>query len=749
MKHKQKSSFYKFLMYVAVILLLNLVGATLFVRCDLTGDRLYSISGISKKVVSTLSEPLTIHVFFSRNLPAPHNNTERYVEDLLKEYAIAANHFFNYRFHNVSAEDEEAAQAVNENKLMANNYGIYPVQIQKIEKDEVKFQKAYMGMALIYGDMVERIPTITSTEGLEYKITTMIQKMNNKISALLRLPEKIEIKLVLSSSLNVVAPYIQVSGLADLPAKFEALVKKLNEKNYGKLAFTAHDPTADPAVLSGMDRTNLFQLQWDGQTDRQGREIVAGSGVAGIVMQNTRKSFSIPLIRVLRLPLIGDQYQLETMETMEKAISDGIENMLDINEKIAYLADFGTPPLQGGMAAANQPQEQSLQNFNSLVSASYSLQPVVLKDEKIPANLNCLIIAGPKEEFSDYALFQIDQFLMQGKSLAILLDSFNEIIPNRSQSYYNSSQGPLYLPLNTGLEKLLAHYGIRSRKSFVLDENCYKQRLDPEFGGGEQPIYFAPLIAPPYIDDHPDFMKNIERLIMLKISPLEIDQARIKEFGLNARMLFSSSNKGWEMSGQINLNPYFIQKPPSGDQQKVYPLAYILSGDLPSYFAGKPIPEKPLKAENTDPGAVKPETASLNPGQAEPAVQAGVTSKQAIDLSKIKSTGTVITKSKAGKIFLIGTSEILKNNLLDAAGESPNALFLMNLLDFLNNREDVAVMRSKRQRLNLMGETKGGTKTLVKTFNIVGLPILVVLAGIFIWIKRKNRQKRIQMLFRK
>ena len=110
MKIKQKSNYYKFLMYGTVIFLLNLVGATLFMRFDLTKDRLYSISSISKKVVSTLSEPLTIHVFFTRNLPAPHNNTERYLEDLLKEYAIAANHFFNYQFHDVSAQDEDSGQ---------------------------------------------------------------------------------------------------------------------------------------------------------------------------------------------------------------------------------------------------------------------------------------------------------------------------------------------------------------------------------------------------------------------------------------------------------------------------------------------------------------------------------------------------------------------------------------------------------------------------------------------------------------
>ena len=738
MKKKQMGNFYRFLLYVVMILLLNLVGSTLFIRFDLTGDRLYSISPISKTVVSTLSEPLTIHVFFTKNLPAPHNNTERYLEDLLKEYAIAANHFFNYRFHNVSAEDEAGGQAVNANQELANTYGIYPVQIQKIEKDEVKFQKAYMGMALIYGDTVERIPTITGSDGLEYKITTMIQKMNRKISTLLRLPEKIQVKLVLSSSLNIVAPYININGLAELPSKFDALVRKLNEKNYGQLVFATKDPTTDPAALDGLDRGNLFQLSWDAQKDTLGQDVPGGTGLAGIVMHTSRKSLSFPLIRAMRIPLIGDQYQLEPMDAMEKALNDGIENMLELNEKIAYLADYGTPPLRGGMGGANQGQEQDLANFSRLVSEDYTLLPLAIKEEKIPANLNCLIIAGPKEEFSEYALFQIDQFLMQGKSLAILLDSFNEIVPSQNPSYGNPNQGPFYIPLNTGLEKLLAHYGISSRKAYVMDEACYRQQLDPAYGGGEQPIYFAPLIAPPHIDSHFDFMKNIERLIMLKISPLEVDQARIKEMGLDARMLFSSSAKAWEMSGQINLNPYFIQKPQAEGQQKTYPLAYVLSGDFPSYFAGKPIPEKPLASETA-----QPKNSGAAPAKAEPAAQ------KPISLNALSSPGTVVTRGKSGRIFLIGTSEILKNNLLDAAGESPNALFLMNVLDFLNNREDVAVMRSKRQRLNLMGEIKGGTKTFTKTFNIAGLPILVVLAGIFTWIRRKKRQKRIQLLFRK
>ncbi len=56
---------FKFIIYLIVIILINMAAYTLFFRIDLTSNRAYSLSDISKEVVSTLSEPLTIHVFFS------------------------------------------------------------------------------------------------------------------------------------------------------------------------------------------------------------------------------------------------------------------------------------------------------------------------------------------------------------------------------------------------------------------------------------------------------------------------------------------------------------------------------------------------------------------------------------------------------------------------------------------------------------------------------------------------------------
>ena len=120
---------------------------------------------------------------------------------------------------------------------------------------------------------------------------------------------------------------------------------------------------------------------------------------------------------------------------------------------------------------------------------------------------------------------------MQGKSLALVLDRFNEMRPAGQQGM-NLGQAPVFVPLDTGLEKLLSHYGIRIQQSFVMDENCYRQEMPAQFGGGERAIYFAPLIKDRFINNDLEFMKNIKRLVALKISPLELDSERITQNSL-------------------------------------------------------------------------------------------------------------------------------------------------------------------------------------------------------------------------
>jgi ABC-type uncharacterized transport system involved in gliding motility auxiliary subunit len=558
--------------------------------------------------------------------------------------------------------------------------------------------------------------------------------MNNKISALLSLPGKIHIKLFLSSSLESVGPYMGIRNLSRIPDEMKTIVEKLNQKNYGKLEFEFLNPTRDQALQAILQKYNIMTLSWPALSKG---EVPPGKGAIGLVMEYGDKSLTVPLLRVITLPIIGTQYQLSDMAEMEEAIDGNIERLIDINEDIGYLADHGTLSLTGA-SPANPVQRQgqdSAANFRTMVSQTYTFKNINLKDQTIPGNLNSLVIARPTEKFSDYELYQIDQFLMQGKSLALVLDRFNEVMPGGQQGM-SLGQAPVFIPLDTGLEKLLAHYGIRIQQSFVLDENCFRQQMPAQFGGGDQPIYYAPLIKNRFINKDLDFMKNIKVMVALKISPLELNTENIKKNSLTSYKLFSSSEKSWQMRGRINLNPMFIKPPPSSDEMQSYPLAYLIEGEFPSYFADKPLPIKEIdeeKSEN-DPKESEQKTAEKPSG---------------IDLSKIERSGQFLSKGKPGKIFVMASADMLKNNVLDAQGQSSNATFIMNVIDYLNGREDIAVMRGKEQRFNPLEDTRAGTKTFVKAFNIAGLPILVVIFGLGVWFRRHSRKKHIQMMFQK
>lgn len=92
---------------------------------------------------------------------------------------------------------------------------------------------------------------------------------------------------------------------------------------------------------------------------------------------------------------------------------------------------------------------------------------------------------------------------------------------------------------------------------------------------------------------------------------------------------------------------------------------------------------------------------------------------------------------------------MIEDTVLDENGRSPNAAFILNVLDSLNNREGVAAMRSKEQRFNPLAETDAGIKTFVKSFNIAGLPVIVVIFGLLVWSHRRSRKRRIQLMFQK
>jgi ABC-2 type transport system permease protein len=724
-----KEHYFKFILYITVIVLVNIVGLTLFFRADLTKNGIYSLSDASKDAVATLSEPLSINVFFSSDLPAPHNNTERYLRDLLEEYAASAGRLFNYTFYNVSSKEGDLTRKADDNREIAKNFGIQPVQIRVMENDEVKFKNAYMGLVIIHGDLIEKIPAITATDGLEYTLTTAIQKLNNKVSALLRQKDKIKITMYLSSSLNPIAPLIGLDQLPLLAAGIEKTIEALNSKNLDIFNFEHRDVKSQEELEVISKKYDLMAMSWPAIPDQN---IAEGQGAAGLVMEYKDQVSTLPLISSMELPIIGTTYQMADPQALEEELTTIMEKMIGINKEIGYLSDHGTQTLGPDRMAMMQGRPgNGLQIFNQLLSSRYGIKPIALKEGTIPDGLNCLIIAKPSLPFSDYELFQIDQALMKGTNIAFFGDAFNEITPQGGQQ----GMPPQYIPLDTGLEKLFTHYGISMKAAYVLDKEAYRHQLPPTQGGGEQTIYFAPMLKENSINNAPEFMKNIKGLVAMQISPLTLEKENIDTNKVTATRLLASSDQAWLMEGMINLNPMFITPPSAPEELATHDLAYILEGQFTSFFAGKDIPIKPAQTQ----------LAEKDIAENTPEDQIPKTDPQT--LGEVVAQNRILESSKPVKIFVLGCSQMLQDNMLDPGGRSTNATFLLNLIDHLNDEDQVAVMRGKQQTLNPLADLDPLTRGAIKTINIVVLPILVVLFGFGVLLRRNARKKRISKMF--
>src|SRR6056297_270848 len=150
---------------VAVFLLLN--SQRYFARIDLTEDKLYSISEVSKRMMNELPGQVSITYYVSEKLGSV-SQTPQLIEDVLDVYATYGGG--NIKIAVVDPDKAGLSEEVQE-------LGIQPRQIQVVEENEQTYAKVFSGILLRYLDRQEVLPLVFSTETLEYQLTSRIKKM--------------------------------------------------------------------------------------------------------------------------------------------------------------------------------------------------------------------------------------------------------------------------------------------------------------------------------------------------------------------------------------------------------------------------------------------------------------------------------------------------------------------------------------------------------------------------------------------
>ncbi|MDD4900684.1 MAG: GldG family protein [Patescibacteria group bacterium] len=160
-----------------ILVMVNFFSYNIFYRFDLTQNKDYSISGVSKKTVASLQDVVNIKAYFSSNLPAQYLNLKQEVGDILEEYASYAGGKVKIEFI-----DPKNDQATEQELYLA---GIPQLQFNVLEKDKYQVVNGYMGLAIKYGDKHEAIPVVGDTRDLEYQLTSAIKKVtNNQVASI-------------------------------------------------------------------------------------------------------------------------------------------------------------------------------------------------------------------------------------------------------------------------------------------------------------------------------------------------------------------------------------------------------------------------------------------------------------------------------------------------------------------------------------------------------------------------------------
>lgn len=375
------------------------------------------------------------------------------------------------------------------------------------------------------------------------------------------------------------------------------------------------------------------------------------------------------------------------------------------------------PPQQNPM----QQQDPGISYLHKLVK-NYNLQNVNLKTSRPdPEEVRGLMIVGPEETIPESELYEIDQYIMRGGSIAFFI---NGASVEDTQAGINATTN------ETGLEPLLRTYGVQIAHDVVMDTQTDRYLVT---GSVRTPLGNLPMSIPrPYpawphlsdseiAEDHA-LLFRLPGLTLLWPSTVRITREAAENDQIEARVLVRTTDQAWSVSDNFNLDPR--QEEPDWLEQRErasargrFPLVAELTGNFTSHFAesGRPT--------------------------------GGGDEIDAEDLEHL-------TESQApGRILVVGDADFLDIQFVGSnrrPQHTPsNLTFMMNTLDWLAEDEDLIEIRAKRLEDPSLPEFSDSERNWIKWGNILAWPLLFLIFGLVRWSMRRKKRELVEQAWNK
>jgi len=182
------SKTFKFLTFILVLLLINILAQNVYFRFDFTKEKRYTLTERTKEILSEAKKDITITVFLDGEMPSAFKRLKRATEDLLADYKSYAK--ANVKL--VYIDPISGMSADEQNKALSDldEIGIKPVAVS-IKTDAGLTQKIIFPMALVEIDGKPMAVNLLQKSGgpatnYEENITNSIQNLEYTFTSAIR-----------------------------------------------------------------------------------------------------------------------------------------------------------------------------------------------------------------------------------------------------------------------------------------------------------------------------------------------------------------------------------------------------------------------------------------------------------------------------------------------------------------------------------------------------------------------------------
>ncbi len=532
---------------------------------------------------------------------------------------------------------------------------------------------------------------------LHYKIDLTKEKrytLSTPTKALLsHVDDEIVVDLYLADDLK--------AGIRKLAKSADDELREFNEYCDGKIRIHAYDPltqlddTAKAAFLDSMRHMGIQPMTQVAQA-KKGEEESQRVIIPAAIFHYKNRIYPVNLLKGVQVGAQGQpEEQLYTnAETLLEYKFGSAIDKITTKEK----------PAVGYALGNGEPLDFRVYDLIQDIRSNYRFGVIALDSAPVvPQDLNALVVVKPMSKFTDREKLMLDQYVLHGGQIIWAVD-----VLHSEKDSMAPGQGTVAYDRGLELEDLFFKYGVRVNPDLVEDMQC--ARLPMVVGTQGDKPQIEPIRWPyfPLLNGsltHP-ISKNLDPVFSQFANSLDT----VKAPGITKTVLLQTSANARTV-GTPAIISFDVMK--YQDDARMFPranipVAILLEGKFQSLFA------------NRVPTAV------------------------ADSLANVYHEPFVAESDKPGRVIVCGDGDIFMNEVTDnvpqplgfSVGDNytfANQDFVENCLEYLVNPSHILETRSKDFTLRLLDSAKVEKDRTFWQFINIGLPILLVVLGGYIY----------------